>query len=198
MGKIAVLVGSVIGFAAGVSLMERFITPPRGDPGKPRIARPESASFAAGTWVSTPSGMKEIQDVVVGQQVHAWDFEEHRIVGRTVRQIHRRERGTVAVDLGGWKLEMTPDHRVWSASQHQWKRADQLKPRETLGAGAWYWNWRFAPGLSRVSSVQARKKTFVHSLDLHLADNYLVGPDYVIVSDYLPSVTSNPVKETPP
>jgi hypothetical protein len=172
--------------------MERFGRLATGGEPRPGAGRPGEASFAADTWVSTPSGMKVIQEVEVGHQVHAWDFVEHRIVTRTVRRIHRRRRAAVRVDLGDWRLELTPDHRLWSASQHQWKRADQLKPREILGVGAWHWVWRFAPGLSRVSSVQTLPTTPVYSIDLHLSDNYLVGPDRVIVSDYLPAITSNP------
>ncbi|WP_328946914.1 polymorphic toxin-type HINT domain-containing protein [Streptomyces sp. NBC_00250] len=95
--------------------------------------------FLAGTLVLMADGStKEIQEVEVGDEVLATDPETGESGARPVTQLIRTEATkhlntlSVATPDGTETLTATAEHPFWSASQHSWIAAKDLKPGMTL------------------------------------------------------------------
>ncbi|MFD2010259.1 polymorphic toxin-type HINT domain-containing protein [Streptomyces narbonensis] len=108
---------------------------------KPRKTTPLPGGncFLAGTLVLMGDGStKEIQDVEVGDEVLATDPETGETGARPVTQLIRTEETkhlntlSIATPDGTETLTATSEHPFWSASQHSWIAAKDLKPGMAL------------------------------------------------------------------
>ncbi|MFD0372866.1 polymorphic toxin-type HINT domain-containing protein [Streptomyces sp. NPDC127114] len=95
--------------------------------------------FLAGTLVVLADGTsKKIEDIAIGDEVLATDPETGESGARPVTQLIRTEETkhlntiSIATPDGTETLTATAEHPFWSASQHSWVAAKNLKPGMTL------------------------------------------------------------------
>jgi hypothetical protein len=90
-----------------------------------------TACFPAGTPVAVADGYKNIEDIVVGDEVWAWHEETGDLALKAVTQTLRRQADAlVELQLGSDTLRATPEHPFWVNSG--WKLAGDLVKGDTL------------------------------------------------------------------
>jgi hypothetical protein len=85
--------------------------------------------FVAGTLVHLADGVRAIERVVAGEELHAFDVARS---AATRRRVMRAESGRtlrlVDVDVAGERISCTPPHRFWVAEPGAWLAASSLEP----------------------------------------------------------------------
>jgi hypothetical protein len=83
--------------------------------------------FPAGTLVSTPAGIVQIDALKPGDLVYAFDFTSQAVVTSHVLEVTRSYTGSwVDVHLGSGLLRATLSHPIWVESQRDWIAASSL------------------------------------------------------------------------
>ncbi|MFD2288251.1 DUF4280 domain-containing protein [Pedobacter petrophilus] len=89
------------------------------------------ACFPAGTKVHAASGQRNIEDIVVGDEVWAWDEESGAIALKAVTATMQREvDATVEITLEGETIETTAEHPFYT--RDGWKDAADLTQDDEL------------------------------------------------------------------
>ena len=89
-------------------------------------------SFPAGTRISTPDGLRNIETLRVGERVLALEAGD-KVVSRPVLATHQRDASDM-LDLlirGGATLATTREHPYWTRDRG-WVKAHQLQPEDHL------------------------------------------------------------------
>jgi hypothetical protein len=94
--------------------------------------------FIGSTRVATPRGLRRIEELLVGDEVYAWDLVAHERVVRKVSAVHRAKAREVrriryaSGAIGG----VTPSHPVFAADSCTWIEAREL----TTGTPVLVWD----------------------------------------------------------
>ncbi|MCX2449968.1 polymorphic toxin-type HINT domain-containing protein [Pedobacter sp. PLR] len=125
------------------------------------------ACFPEGTPVHTASGQKNIEEIVAGDEVWAWDEESGTIGLRVVTATMQREvDATVEITLEGETIETTAEHPFYT--REGWKDAADLSPNDELKTKEG--EWRFIK-----SHKFAYEKRKVFNFEVEGWHTYFVG-----------------------
>jgi len=130
--------------------------------------------FPAGTLVSTPMGMRPIEQLTEGDEVHAYDFEANAVVTRRIEQTLQRESyELVQLGIDGETIEATKSHPFW-VEDRGWIEAGSLEPGMLL---------RGSDGdAHRLDHVGGRSgPVAVYNFSVEREHNYFVGTGAVLV-----------------
>ena len=84
--------------------------------------------FPAGTLVATPNGHLPIEDIVLGQEVFAFDFPTQTQLTRKVAAVyHGKTNSWVDISLADETIRATRKHPVWVHSEQRWLPAEALE-----------------------------------------------------------------------
>jgi hypothetical protein len=133
--------------------------------------------FGAGTPVRTPSGLRPIEDLAIGDQVLTQDTTSGVLTFRPIVAVfHNRPTATLRVTLGGETIVATGIHRFWRTGRG-WAMARDLKPGDTV---------RTLGGLAKVSAVEADVVRPVFNLEVAHGRSFFVGQAGALVHDNSP------------
>jgi uncharacterized LabA/DUF88 family protein len=83
--------------------------------------------FAAGTTVSTPSGLSAIEVLRVDDVVYTYDLQSANIVPRRVLELFTGKTARFySIEVDGRRILATSRHRFWVTSDHKWIEAHDL------------------------------------------------------------------------
>jgi RHS repeat-associated protein len=141
--------------------------------------------FPAGTLVSTPAGEVEIQDLEIGDEVYAYDFETGEVAIRNV--LGTPSNGTytwIDIEIGGYTVTATRFHLFWVESEGLWIDAIDLEPSMVV---------RLQDGsLVEIISVDRREvveREITYNLEVAEDHNYFVGELNILVHNGIPHNT---------
>jgi RHS repeat-associated protein len=109
---------------------------------KPRVGKDPSVytyvgivgCFAKGTPVHTRTGLKEIQDVVLGDEVLSWNQETRAFeFRRVVRLISTQRQDLIEIRGEAWRLLCSPEHPFLTPGL-EWRMAEELKEGDSIKA----------------------------------------------------------------
>jgi hypothetical protein len=84
--------------------------------------------FPAGTLVKTSEGNKEIENLVVGELVFAYDFQAKLVVQKSITAVHKNwTQFIVVIETEQGKISSTSNHPYWVESENQWLRAVDIQ-----------------------------------------------------------------------
>jgi hypothetical protein len=139
-----------------------------GDPSK-------NPCFPPGTVVKTPKGDRNIEDLVVGDLVIAYDFESKALVTQPVLHLYKNwTQHLVDTNVGGELITSTRRHPFWVESLGEWLPALELKSGMTLRTVA------HNPVTVEFAKVYASDST-TYNLEVSQVHNYFVGTLGVLV-----------------
>ena len=130
--------------------------------------------FVAGTVVTTKTGLKEIQEIAVGDLVLCRDVGSGRIGWKPVLQATVRDPAvTRKLVVGREEFRCTTGHLFW-VSGKGWKKASQLAAGDVLHG---------AEQPSVVVSNQGGEKVVTYNLEVADMGNYFVGEQRILSHD---------------
>ena len=153
------------------------------------VATRPFSCFPAGTLVSTQTGKKPIEKIVVGDYVLSKNAITGELAYKPVLETTVRESDSIVeVVMNGERLLVTRGHPMW-VNGRQWQMAKQLRSGDILNG---------AKGPVRVDSIRAAdRSTRVYNLVVSEFHTYFVGESRVLVHDnslYTPPGVSIPGK----
>jgi hypothetical protein len=84
--------------------------------------------FPAGTLVKTSEGNKEIENIVIGELVFAYDFQAKLVVQKSITAVHKNwTQFIVVIETEQGKISSTSNHPYWVESENQWLRAVDIQ-----------------------------------------------------------------------
>ncbi len=130
--------------------------------------------FAAGTPVHTPSGIRPIESVQIGDQVLAAD-ERTGALGYqpVVAALHNKPALVLKIRLGEQEIRATPIHRFWKVGQG-WVMARDLKPGDLV---------RGVDNVAEVEYVKTDRTEPVFNLAVMKSHSFFVGEKGMLVHD---------------
>jgi hypothetical protein len=133
--------------------------------------------FPAGTLVSTPAGNVKIENLVIGDEVYAYDFDAQSVIVEKVLQTPRNWTDIwIDIAVGDETLRSTRAHRFWVESEHAWIEAQSLKAGMVL---------RLESGdtrvITQVSRYEAPAPEDTFNLEVSRVHNYFVGTNGILV-----------------
>ena len=153
--------------------------PPRpSPPSTPSPADPD-ACFVTGTLVWTADGMKPIEEIVSGDWVFSWDFQEGRaVLGQVTATLHGSEHGIVDIQTPGDTIRCSAEHKFW-ADGMGWVSARDLAVdvhlRKSGGGTVLILN---SSGSNHANRVRT------HNLQVEPNYNYFVGRECLLVHNW--------------
>jgi|GEM_PF-6594771 len=137
--------------------------------------------FPPGTPVKTPIGDRNIEDLIEGDLVFAYDLKSQAIVERPVLKIYKNwTRHLVNVDIEGETLTSTRLHPFWAEEKCQWISACSLRNGMTLRS--------INSSLPIVQHVETyAKESTTYNLEIYDIHNYFVGLQGILVHNGKPS-----------
>lgn len=128
--------------------------------------------FVSGTLISTRAGLVEIENIEVGDEVCAYDFERRTVRFQRVSRVFRaHSERLVILDFGADRVVCTPRHRFFADS---WKAAGQLCPDDLLMC-------RNGESMRLLSSEVDERHEPVFNLRVEEDSNYFVGSAGLVV-----------------
>lgn len=100
------------------SMLESNLRTGGGAPASSDPKHPLNLCFAQGTPVSTPSGLRSIEQICEGERVLTWDPVAEQVVENVVTRldVHEGHFEVVQVSIGDETITATPEHRFASAA----------------------------------------------------------------------------------
>jgi RHS repeat-associated protein len=163
--------------AAGIALRRSLRAIP--DTPRPPRAPRQTCCFVAGTLVDTETGLRPIEEIVVGDKVWARDEDTGETALKEVTDlIQRHERVIWEVSMTGAngeaeKFETTDDHPWWIAGQG-WKRTEELVAGMAVVT-------RDGRGMMLISAVETDRTDATYNLTVADFETYFVGEQRVLV-----------------
>jgi hypothetical protein len=145
--------------------------------------------FAAGTPVSTLTGLRPIESLEVGDQVLSQDTETGVLSYQPIVGVHHNPPAeTVRIRLKGETVVSTPVHRFWRPGRG-WAMARDLNPVDSV---------RTASGRAEVVEIRPDTIQPVYNLDVARTHSFFVGSGRLLVRDNsLPPPTFTPFDAEP-
>jgi Pretoxin HINT domain len=147
------------------------------------------ACFAAGTPVSTLTGLRPIESLKVGDQVLSQDTESGVLGYQPIVGVHHNPPAeTVRIRLKGDTVVSTPVHRFWRPGRG-WAMARDLNPGDSV---------RTSSGRAEVVEIRPEAIQPVYNLDVARTHSFFVGSGRLLVRDNsLPPPTFTPFDAEP-